>query len=311
MSSANQYQHPLIILGSPRSFTSLVCAMLGQHPQMYGMPELNLFIADTLKEFVESLGGYRQIQLHGLIRAVAQLYSGEQTLVSLAMVRRWMVPRLEHSTADIYHELCRKVAPLRIVDKSPVYALHQEYLQRINKAFPNAYFLHLLRNPRTQGESILQIADGAMAVLSDSVDYSTDPPTVDPQLSWYRVQLNIEEFLRSISPVRQMRVLGEELLNSKERHLRAICGWLGVDDGQAALNAMLHPELSPFACLGPLGAHLGNDINFLRSPALRSGHVPCPPLNGPLPWRKDGQGFRPEIMAMAQRMGYVQAARAS
>jgi len=163
----------------------------------------------------------------------------------------------------------------------------------------------LLRNPRTQGESILQIADGAMAVLSDSVDYSTDPPTVDPQLSWYRVQRNIEEFLQRISRVRQKRVLGEELLNNKERQLRAICAWLGVDEGDTALEAMLHPELSPFACLGPLGAHLGNDINFLRSPALRPGLVSCPPLAGPLSWRKDGQEFRPEVLAMAQRMGYA------
>ena len=304
MPSAN-YPHPLIILGSPRSFTSLICAMLGQHPQCYGMPELNLFVAETLKEFIEAFSGYRQIQLHGLIRAVAQLYSGEQTLTSLAMVRRWMVPRLEHSTADVYRELCRKVAPLRIVDKSPVYVLYQDYLRRINKTFPNAYFLHLLRNPRTQGESILQIADGAMAVLADSVDYSTDPPTVDPQLSWYRAQRNIEEFLKDVSPVRQMRLLGEEMLNDRERHLRAICSWLGIATDDAALDAMLHPECSPFACLGPLGSHLGNDINFLQSPALRPGKVSCPPLAGPLSWRKDGQGLRPEILAMAQRVGYV------
>jgi sulfotransferase family protein len=303
--SSGDHPPPLIILGSARSFTSLVCAMLGQHPQLYGMPELNLFIAETLKEFVEQLGGYRQIQLHGLIRAVAQLYSGEQTLVSLGMVKRWMVPRIEHRTSDVYRELSRKVAPLRIVDKSPVYSLRPDYLQRINKAFPDAHFLHLLRNPRTQGESILKIADGAMAVLGDSVDYSTDPPTVDPQLSWYRVQRNIEDFLQGISPVRRMRLLGEDMLNDKERHLLAVCDWLGIATDDAALDAMLHPECSPFACLGPLGSHLGNDINFLQSPALRPGRVPCPPLDGPLPWRKDGQGLRPEIRALAQRMGYV------
>ena len=34
--------------------------MLGQHPQMYGFPELNLFMAETLDEFwrgVDSDGG--------------------------------------------------------------------------------------------------------------------------------------------------------------------------------------------------------------------------------------------------------------
>jgi len=40
--------HPLLILASPRSFTSVICAALGQHPQMYELPELHLFVADTL-----------------------------------------------------------------------------------------------------------------------------------------------------------------------------------------------------------------------------------------------------------------------
>jgi hypothetical protein len=297
--------HPLIILGSPRSFTSLICAMLGQHPQLYGMPELNLFVADTLKEFIESMTGYRQIQLHGLIRAVAHLYAGEQSLALLAMVRRWMVPRLRHSTADVYRELVRKAAPLRIVDKSPVYALRKEYLRKINEAFPDSYYLHLLRNPRTQGESMLQVADGVMAKLSDSVDYSTEPPTVDPQLSWYRLQRNIEEFLEGIPARRRLRLRGEDVLNDRERQLRAVCAWLDIAADDAAIDEMLHPERSPFASLGPLGAHLGNDINFLRSPALRPGRVSCPPLEGPLPWRADGRGFRPEVMAMAKRMGYT------
>src|SRR5215475_14600268 len=88
---------PVFILGSPRSFTSLVCGMLGQHPQAYGMPELNLFISDTLKGLLEELTGYRQIQIHGLLRAVSQLYSGEQTLNSVDMARRWLLSRFEAS----------------------------------------------------------------------------------------------------------------------------------------------------------------------------------------------------------------------
>ena len=30
---------PLFILAPPRSFTSVVCAMIGNHPQMLGLPE--------------------------------------------------------------------------------------------------------------------------------------------------------------------------------------------------------------------------------------------------------------------------------
>ena len=78
--SDNHYKPPLFILGSPRSFTSLICAVLGQNPDAYGVPELNLFITDDIKTLIEELSGYRQIQLHGLLRTVSHLYSGEQNL---------------------------------------------------------------------------------------------------------------------------------------------------------------------------------------------------------------------------------------
>ena len=49
-------------------------------------------------------------------------------------------------------------------------------------------------------------------------------------------------------------------------------------------------------------AHLGNDINFLRSPAFRPGGVASPGLTGPLPWRRDGNGFRDEVLALARTL---------
>jgi hypothetical protein len=67
---------------------------------------------------------------------------------------------------------------------------------------------------------------------------------------------------------------------------------------------MLHPEDSPYASLGPLGAHLGNDINFLRSPALRDGEIRYSTLEGPLPWRSDGKGFSKDVLDMARTLGY-------
>src|SRR5438874_389166 len=35
------FADPVFILALPGSFSSVVCAMLGQHPEMYGLPETN------------------------------------------------------------------------------------------------------------------------------------------------------------------------------------------------------------------------------------------------------------------------------
>lgn len=301
---AGERPPPLFILGSPRSFTSLINGMLGQHPEAYGVPELNLFVTERVRDLLEEFGGYRQIQIHGLLRVVAQLYGGEQTLASVDMAKRWILTRFDRSTAEVYRELCERVAPLRIVDKSPVYASRRDYLERLTKAFPDAYYLHLLRHPRTQGESMMKIARGMMAILADSVDYSVDPPVVDPQISWLEVQQNIVDTLAAIPPERQLTLRGEDVLNAPNSWLRRICRWLGLRTDDEALEFMMHPEDSPYARLGPLGAHLGNDINYLRSPALRHTRIRPSTLEGPLSWRRDGRGFSDEVRAMARRFGY-------
>jgi hypothetical protein len=305
-SSSLDRHTPIFILGSPRSFTSLVCGMLGQHPETYGMPELNLFINDTVRELLEGLTGFRQIQLHGLLRAVAQLYGGEQTLASVDMARRWLLRRFDVSTSTIYHELCRKVGPLHVVDKSPVYSLKPEYLQRIRTAFPDARYLHLLRHPRTHGESVMKVAKGLMAILANSIDYTTDPPTIDPQISWLDMQERIIQYLETdVPPPRRMRVRGEDVLADPEGVLREICTWLGLRTDADAMEAMLHPENSPYASLGPIGAHLGNDINFLRSPKLERKPGRPSSLEGPLPWRTDGKPFDERTRRLALELGYT------
>lgn len=300
-------QPPLFILASPRSFTSLICAMLGQHPQLYGVPELDLFIEERMDELVKPMGGARQRNLNrhgGLLRAVAHLYSGEQTLLSLDLARRWLLNRLDRTTGEVYQELCRKVYPLRIVDKSPIYSMKSEHLHRLHRAFPEARYLHLVRHPRTQGQSVMKHAGAAIAIFSNSIDYSTSPPTVDPQYLWYKMQRNILAFLEEIPQDCQMRLHGEDILNNPSLYFEQVCHWLGLDWNESVLQEMLHPQNSPYACPGPYGANLGNDYNFLQSPRFEQRTVAASSLDGPLPWRRDRKGFLLPTLELARALGY-------
>ena len=49
---------PIFILASPRSFTSLLCIMLGQHPEVYVVPELHLFLAKNMAQWLQQLKQY-------------------------------------------------------------------------------------------------------------------------------------------------------------------------------------------------------------------------------------------------------------
>jgi hypothetical protein len=305
MEMGHMIADPLFILAPHRSFTSVVCALLGQHPQMYGLPELNLFETETLGEWWVTYRRARAMGAHGLLRAVAQLYAGEQTAETIELARWWLRRRLHWDTGAVFKELARGAHPLTLVDKSPTTVYASAYLQRLLTNFPRARFLHLLRHPRSYGESIFAMPLGRLWIARHgSFDFSTNPPTLDPQVSWLTVHENICSFLSPLPGWQQMRIRGEDLLAEPYLHLRQIAEWLGLRTDAEAIQEMKHPERSPFACFGPPGARLGNDPSFLERPALRPGHEHPQSLAGRLSWREDGSGFSPQVKQLARKFGY-------
>ena len=119
---------------------------------MYALPEVNLFAAGSYAELgrvYRLRPGFR----HGLLRAVAQLGLGEQSEDSINVARRWLEEHKAVDSAVLYRDLVDWASPRRLVDKSPLYVYSKESLCRIRRAFPSAYFLHLIRHPRSTCES--------------------------------------------------------------------------------------------------------------------------------------------------------------
>jgi len=299
-----QSRDPVVILAPPRSFTSVLAAMLGQHPQLYGVPELNLAVADTMAERTIQLDRWRFAE-HGLLRAVAQLLAGSQTVETIVLARAWLAVRQHSPCMAIFRELSERVAPRRIVEKSPLNCWRPEFLQRLRAAMPNTYWIHLVRNPKTQGASVDRNWRDAAAVSLDAFDRSTNPPTIDFQRPWFVIHMNILNFLRGVPASHQMRLRGEDVLREPDQHLAGIAAWLGVTYNSAAIEAMKHPEASAYACLGPVNSLFGNDPEFLRSPALRKPSTSQEiALAGPVSWRNDGKGLSPEVTQLARHFGY-------
>lgn len=299
---------PLFIFAPPRTFTSVICAMVGQHPQMFGLPETNLFVAETMRGWIAQPA--LAVHASGLLRTVAQLFFGEQSPMAVLGARRWIGQRLDRSVANVYRELADFTDPAILVDKSPSSVEREATLRRIDAAFPNARYLHLLRHPRSFGESISNFAGNAQVGLAwlqhvESYDFSTDPPTIDPQVAWYRIHSSVHQFLRELPPERSMWLRGEDVLDDPARYCRMIVDWLGLRSDPAALDEMMHPERSSFSRFGPPSAPFGNNLHFLEDPRLRPRRSRPESLAGALPWRTDGRGFYPEVEALARDYGYV------
>src|ERR1700692_2311632 len=108
----------LVILAPPRSFTSVVSAMLGQHPQTYGLAETHLFCGETMWEWWRQCDEATFDMDHGLRRVVAELFFGGQTEKNVSRAAGWLQRRAHFTTRLIFEELAKKVHPRILIDKS-------------------------------------------------------------------------------------------------------------------------------------------------------------------------------------------------
>jgi hypothetical protein len=315
---------PLFVLATPRSFSSVVCAMLGQHPQMYSLPETHLFGHETIEAWWTSSSEETFQMSHGLLRAVSELFFGEQTEPNVMLAEAWLRRRMSNTSGMVFEDLSRAVAPSILIDKSPNVVYSVESMYRIRRFFPQARFIHLVRHPRGYCKSVVKYmhtlsrpgyqrpgmtageAPGWISDLAHSTDpsWSLDPEVLDPQSGWHALNMNIARFLASVPSDQWQLVRGEELLERPDRELIPILEWLDVRADDAAIEEMKHPERSPYANFGPKGARLGNDILFLEQPALRAARAQHQTLDGPLEWRPECDGFLPEVDALARDLGY-------
>jgi hypothetical protein len=290
--------------------------MVGQHPQMYALPETHLFGAESVDEWRHQCAGASHSMNHGLLRTIAELYFGAQTEHTVDQARGWLRRRSHFSTGYLLEQIASRVYPKHLVDKSPSLVYRPDSLRRAFAMFPRARFIHLVRHPRGQGASVMrriELAGRRRTVpqwMTDLASFSVEPGgtpaqrELDPQGGWYVLNLNICAFLDSVPKEQWMRIQGETLIAQPNPGLRTICRWLGVRADPDAIELMKHPEASPYSRVGPTGAELGNDPIFLHKPRLRPNRAEVHSLDGPLAWRMDGAGFSPAVKDLARGFGY-------
>lgn len=296
---------PIFLLAAPHSHGALVGAMIGQHPETFGLPELNLFVSDILEGLWSENIDAHQAQTHGLLRTVAHLFAGEQTIAAIAMARRWLTRRMHWPTSWVFQEIQSKAVPFRVVEKSRTNVHDTEALTRIREACPDAFYLHLVRHPLSFGAAVLASPADTRYFARAMMVPGEKQPTMDPQLLWLDIERRIEEFLAPLPRKQQAHLRVEELLADPQGQLRRLARNLGLSTRRTAIDAMLHPELSPFSTMGPVGANLGDERQFLENPSFQPPVPSTTSLEGPVPWLPKRRDFRPEVIERARRHGYV------
>jgi hypothetical protein len=292
---------PLFVLAPARSNSSVVASMVGMHPELYGFPELSLWRGEKVRDLIvdqpNSRGLSSQARTAGLARAVAEVLTDSQDVGAVEWARRWLEVRGEWDVACVFDELQARVSPLIALEKSPENSNRQDYLDRLSAAYPGARFLHVTRHPVPTVRSMYR-AWKPMNLW----DLPDELYHLHLLGTWLFQHGRIRSFTGSLPPERWMLVRSEDVLNAPEETLTRICRWLGIDSGAEAVEAMRHPEKSPFARVGPETALGGNDPGFLASPVPRATEVPAS-LDLPAEWKVD-PWTHVAMVEMAGALGY-------
>lgn len=275
--------------------------MIGMHPELRGFPELSLFRAERVGELLENPSGFRglkaDLRTAGLARTLAQLHEGVQTEEAVARARVWLSERGAWRTANLFDYLLDCIAPAVGVEKSPENSSREDFLQRVTDSYPRARFVHLTRHPVPTVESMAQAWRGL-----NFWDLPEDLFYVHLLGIWLFTNARIKRLTDSLPPSRWLRIRSEDVLTRPREILPEVCRWLGIDDGVDSVDAMLHPEKSPFARFGPPNGPGGNDPGFLASPVPRPAKVPKT-IAIPSDWVVD-PWLLVAVVEMAAALGY-------
>lgn len=294
---------PIFVLATPRSCSSVITTMIGQHPALAGLPELKLFCCGTIGQLALSLPEYwtRRGIAHrspGLVRAVAEFGFGGQHAAALGEALGWLAARPDWSGADVLDWLMEHFAPRVAVEKSPENVEDNSALARLAAAYPAARYIHLTRHPLATQRSMQRHWQRVLDGIA---------PQGEPMAGiaiWFEMHRRILAFCDTLPAGRTLRVRAEDILNATDTSLRTIADWLGISTGDSAVAAMKHPEASPFARPGPAGSGIigGNDPDFLADPRPRPVGLPRS-LAAPDGWTAD-PSIWPMVVDLAQQLGY-------
>jgi hypothetical protein len=296
--------NPVFLLAPARSYSTVTIALLAGHPDLYGLPETDLFAEATLGEIGNGTPGrltgqgWQHSQPPGLVRAIAQLHDGQQDAAAIQRAIEWLRARAAAPSTSIMDHVLQLVHPQTAVEKSPSTVGSARALARCMRAYPNARYLHLTRHPVSSVQSMNAHWSGRLL------------PAEIPQEQrlrgclhyWYSSHLRITQALRDVPQHRWRRLRAEDVIGNPSAWLPHVLDWLALESDETIIDRMLHTQKWEFAAWDTQAGFGGTDPKFSRDPQLRAAPPPEPDVIDPS-WEISGE-IRVRICALAHYIGY-------
>lgn len=207
---------PLLVLGVRRSGTTLLRVMLDRHPQ-HAVPDESYFVPQLARRhpgrpdiaaFTDDLRRTRRLQELG---------------IDVDEVARRLRPGMTTGEAigAVFATYAAAEGKERWGDKTPLYMQHLPLLERL---FPDALYVHLMRDGRDAALSFLAVPRG---IMTEGWGY---PRTAAGFACQWRSEVLAARALGArVGPARYLEVRYEELVAAPEATLRTVCAFAGLE----------------------------------------------------------------------------------
>jgi len=206
------------VLAPARSGTTIFRAMLNVHDGLWAPGEMHFAQFETMGHRATDIAPplLRYLPIPEIATRL-----DEPSSVTARRFRSW--EREDRPIPSVFDTLFEANPDQLIVDKTPPYCESIRHLERIGEWFPNAKFIHLIRNPYDVIRSLvrIQLYKGPRARLGNGLN-----PYFVSEMSWFENHSNINNFLAKIPPQRQVQVRYEDVVSDTTDTLAGVCDFL-------------------------------------------------------------------------------------
>jgi hypothetical protein len=216
---------PIFVVGSPRSGTSILTWCLGQHPNIFPVPESSWMgdfaVSIAIGHQIGAARGDRSILSAMDIREDELFAMFGEGINNLILRHRKDLERKRQVTSE------ESEPKGRWVDGTPEYSFH---ICGLRKLFPKALFIHLIRDVRSVVRSMLNfhLVAGHDLVNNEQEAYDY----------WFRTVSSCLLAERAYGPRVFLRLRYSDLLNAPEIAMRSVLEFIGERYTTACLNPL-------------------------------------------------------------------------
>lgn len=218
---------PIFIIGSYRSATSAMTWALGQHPNIFPLEETHFVYRQSVElDYLYEIGSRQGIRSFiGMAQLSPREFRAHFGWACADLIESSRSRIVYHATAVEFHDQHTDNIELNFSEMDPKHRWvdgtpeNSHYALSLLRMYPNAKFIHILRNPRQVANSLMHFSAAGARDYTEEEAYRT----------WFRMTLSCAIAEEALGPERVLRIRHEDIVADAEGIVRRCLAFVGEE----------------------------------------------------------------------------------